>query len=144
LGTPGTAFWALAIVQAWGLAGYMMIIYVAGLTAISNDYLEAAIIDGATARQQLCHIILPLMMPSITECLFLSILNTLKVYDVNLALTGGGPYRSSEAVTMNVYTTAFAENQLGYGSAKAIIMAIIIIGVTLIQVAITSKKEVQV
>lgn len=84
------------------------------------------------------------MMPSITECLFLSILNTLKVYDVNLALTGGGPYRSSEAVTMNVYTTAFAENQLGYGSAKAIIMAIIIIGVTLIQVAITSKKEVQV
>ena len=144
LGTPGTAFWALAIVQAWGLAGYMMIIYVAGLTAISNDYLEAAIIDGATARQQLCHIILPLMMPSITECLFWSILNTLKVYDVNLALTGGGPYRSSEAVTMNVYTTAFAENQLGYGSAKAIIMAIIIIGVTLIQVAITSKKEVQV
>lgn len=143
LGTPGTSFWALAIVQVWGLAGYMMIIYVAGLTAISNDYLEAAIIDGATARQQLFRIILPLMMPSITECLFLSMLNTLKVYDVNLALTGGGPYRSSEAITMNVYTTAFAENQLGYGSAKAIIMALIIIAVTLIQVAITSRKEVQ-
>ena len=79
----------------------------------------------------------------ITECLFLSLLNSFKVYDVNLALTGGGPYRSSEAITMNVYTTAFSENQLGYGSAKAIIMALIVIGITLLQVAITSRKEVQ-
>lgn len=114
LGTPSTAFWGLAIVQIWGMAGYMMIIYVAGLTTIPSDYLEAAIIDGATARQQLTKIVLPLLMPSITECLFLSLLNSFKVYDVNLALTGGGPYRSSEAITMNVYTTAFSENQLGY------------------------------
>ena len=143
LGTPSTAFWGLAIVQIWGMAGYMMIIYVAGLTTIPSDYLEAAIIDGATARQQLTKIVLPLLMPSITECLFLSLLNSFKVYDVNLALTGGGPYRSSEAITMNVYTTAFSENQLGYGSAKAIIMALIVIGITLLQVAITSRKEVQ-
>ena len=95
------------------------------------------------ARQQLTRILLPLMMPSVTECLFLSLLNSFKVYDVNLALTGGGPYRSSEAITMNVYTTAFSENQLGYGSAKAVIMALIIIGITLLQVAITSRKEVQ-
>ncbi len=120
LGTPATSFWALAIVQAWGFAGYMMIIYVAGLTAISSDYIEAAVIDGATAGQQLRHVILPLMMPA-----------------------GGGPYRSSEAITMNVYTTAFAESQLGYGSAKAIIMALVIIAVTLLQVKLTSKKEVQ-
>ena len=143
LGTPATSFWALAIVQAWGFAGYMMIIYVAGLTAISSDYIEAAVIDGATAGQQLRHVILPLMMPAITECLFLSLLNSFKVYDVNLSLTGGGPYRSSEAITMNVYTTAFAESQLGYGSAKAIIMALVIIAVTLLQVKLTSKKEVQ-
>ena len=143
LGTPSTAFWGLAIVQIWGMAGYMMIIYVAGLTTIPSDYLEAAIIDGATARQQLTKIVLPLLMPSITECLFLSLLNSFKVYDVNLALTGGGPYRSSEAITKNVYTTAFSENQLGYGSAKAIIMALIVIGITLLQVAITSRKEVQ-
>ena len=95
------------------------------------------------ARQQLTRILLPLMMPSVTECLFLSLLNSFKVYDVNLALTGGGPYRSSEAITMNVYTTAFSENQLGYGSAKAVIMALIIIGITLLQVAITSRKEVR-
>ena len=143
LGTPATSFWALAIVQAWGFAGYMMIIYVAGLTAISSDYIEAAVIDGATAGQQLRHVILPLMMPAITECLFLSLLNSFKVYDVNLSLTGGGPYRSSEAITMNVYTTAFSESQLGYGSAKAIIMALVIIAVTLLQVKLTSKKEVQ-
>ncbi len=143
LGTPQTAFWALAIVQTWGMAGYMMIIYVAGLTSISQDYIEAAIIDGASAVQLLKSVIIPLIMPAITECLFLSILNTLKVYDVNLALTGGGPYRSSEAITMNVYQTAFAESQLGYGSAKAIIMALIIIGFTLLQVAATSQKEVE-
>lgn len=143
LGTPATAFWGMAIVQIWGMSGYMMIIYVSGLTTIPSDYLEAAIIDGANARQQLTRILLPLMMPSITECLFLSLLNSFKVYDVNLALTGGGPYRSSEAITMNVYTTAFSENQLGYGSAKAVIMALIIIGITLLQVAITSRKEVQ-
>ena len=143
LGTPATSFWALAIVQAWGFAGYMMIIYVAGLTAISSDYIEAAVIDGATAGQQLRHVILPLMMPAIPECQFQSLLNSFKVYDVNLSLTGGGPYRSSEAITMNVYTTAFAESQLGYGSAKAIIMALVIIAVTLLQVKLTSKKEVQ-
>lgn len=143
LGTPKTAFWGLAIVQIWGMAGYMMIIYVAGLTTIPSDYLEAAIIDGATARQQLTQIIMPLLMPSFTQCLFLSLLNSFKVYDVNLALTGGGPYRSSEAITMNVYTTAFSENQLGYGSAKAIVMSLVIITITLIQVVITSKREVQ-
>lgn len=143
LGTPQTSFWALAIVQTWGMAGYMMIIYVAGLTSISQDYIEAAIIDGAGAARLLKDVIIPLIMPAITECLFLSVLNTLKVYDVNLALTGGGPYRSSEAITMNVYQTAFSESQLGYGSAKAIIMALIIIGLTLVQVAVTSRKEVE-
>lgn len=143
LGTPGTAFWGLAIVEVWKLSGYLMLIYIAGLTTLGKEYIEAATIDGANGRQVLRHIILPLLMPSITQCLFLSILNTFKVYDVNLALTAGGPFRSSEAITMNVYQTAFFENQMGLGSAKALILVIFIVVVTQIQVYVTSKSEVQ-
>lgn len=143
LGTPGTAFWGLAIVEVWKLSGYLMLIYIAGLTTLGKEYLEAATIDGANKRQVLKNIILPLMMPSITQCLFLSILNTFKVYDVNLALTAGGPFRSSEAITMNVYQTAFFENQMGLGSAKALLLVVFIVIVTQIQVYFTSRNEVQ-
>lgn len=144
LGTPETSFWAMAIVQVWSSAGYMMIIYVAGLSAISNDYIEAAVLDGANSMQVLLHVKLPLIMPAITECLFLSLLNAMKVYDLNISLTGGGPYRTSEAITMNVFQTAFTESQMGYGAAKAFIMAVVVVAMTLLQVAITSKREVQV
>lgn len=143
LGTPATAFWGLAIVEIWKLSGYLMLIYIAGLTTLGKEYVEAARIDGANGRQVLKHVVLPLLMPSITQCLFLSILNTFKVYDVNLALTAGGPFRSSEAITMNVYQTAFFENQMGLGSAKALLLVVFIVIVTQIQVYFTSKSEVQ-
>lgn len=141
--TESSSFWAMVVVMSWSMAGYMMIIYVAGLTSISNDYIEAAIIDGAHQRHVLRYIILPLLMPSITQCLFLSTVNSLKVYDLNISLTNGNPFRLSEAVTMNVYQTAFSSNQMGYGSAKALLLVLVIAAVSLIQVAITSRKEVE-
>lgn len=141
--TGTSSFWAMVIVMSWSMSGYMMIIYLAGLTSISDDYLEAATVDGAKQRHVLFQIVLPLIMHSITQCLFLSIVNCLRVYDLNISLTNGNPFRQSEAVTMNVYQTAFSANQLGYGSAKALILVAIIALISIAQVLITSRKEVQ-
>ena len=113
-----------------------------GLRPASTGLIAAACID--VVLQVLLHVKLPLIMPAITECLFLSLLNAMKVYDLNISLTGGGPYRTSEAITMNVFQTAFTESQMGYGAAKAFIMAVVVVAMTLLQVAITSKREVQV
>lgn len=140
--TQESSFWALVIVMTWSSSGYMMIIYLAGLTSVSTDYIEAAVVDGAKSRHILFKVILPLIMPSVTQGLFLSIVNSLRMYDLNISLTNGNPFRLSEAVTMNVYQTAFSSNQLGYGSAKAMILVIVIAVISLLQVALTSKKEV--
>lgn len=140
--TGDSSFWALVIVMTWSQAGYMMIIYLAGLTSISDDYLEAARVDGAKSHHVLFRIVVPLIMPSITQCLFLSIVNCLRMYDLNISLTNGNPFRLSEAVTMNVYETAFASNKMGYGSAKAFVLVFIIAVISLIQVRLTSRKEV--
>ncbi len=140
--TGESSFWALVIVMTWSQAGYMMIIYLAGLTSISDDYLEAARVDGARPHHVLLRIVLPLIMPSVTQCLFLSIVNCLRMYDLNISLTNGNPFRMSEAVTMNVYQTAFSSNQLGYGSAKAFVLVLIIALISICQVALTSRKEV--
>lgn len=140
--TASSSFWALVIVMTWSSSGYMMIIYLAGLTSVSTDYIEAAVVDGAKSRHILFKVILPLIMPSVTQGLFLSIVNSLRMYDLNISLTNGNPFRLSEAVTMNVYQTAFSSNQLGYGSAKAMILVIVIAVISLLQVALTSKKEV--
>ncbi|MEA4927439.1 MAG: sugar ABC transporter permease, partial [Candidatus Limiplasma sp.] len=141
--TGASSFWAMVIVMSWSMSGYMMIIYLAGLTSISEDYIEAATVDGAKQRHVLFQIVLPLIMHSITQCLFLSIVNCLRVYDLNISLTNGNPFRQSEAVTMNVYQTAFSSNQLGYGSAKALILVAIIALISILQVWYTSRKEVQ-
>lgn len=141
--TGESSFWALVIVMSWSQSGYMMIIYLAGLTSISDDYLEAAKVDGAKSHHVLTRIILPLIMPSITQCLFLSIVNCLRMYDLNISLTNGNPFRMSEAVTMNVYQTAFSSNKMGLGSAKAFVLVFIIALISICQVALTSRKEVQ-
>ena len=120
-----------------------MVIYIAGITAISPEYTEAAQIDGANSRHILRHIILPLVMPAITQCLFMSTLNAFKIYDLNVSLTGGGPYRSSEAFTMNIYNTAFMSRQMGLGAAKSLLFIIMIIIITEVQVHLTRRKEVQ-
>lgn len=143
LGTEATAFWGIVIVSVWQGAGYLMVIYIAGLTNVPTDLLEAAAIDGAKSRQILRHIVLPLIMPAVTVCLFLSISWTFKSFDLNFSLTQGGPFRSTESVAMNIYVEAFKNNRYGLGSAKAIVFFIVVTVITMVQVSITKKREVE-
>ena len=135
LGTPATAFWGLCIVQAWSFVGYYMLLYIAGFTALPSDCLESARVDGANARQTLFRIIVPLMRNTFTRCLFLSIVNSFKIYTVNMALTDGGPWGSSEGIAMNT------ENSMGYGSAKSLVFTTFVILFTALQLYLTSKGE---
>ena len=132
------------VVATWQMAGYMMVIYIAGLQSISDDVMEAANVDGASYWQALFRIRLPLLMPSITICLFLTLSNCFKIYDVNLALTGGGPANATEMVSMNIFNEIFAKSNYGYGQAKAIVFFIIVSVITMFQVRLTSKREVEV
>ncbi|MGH4137881.1 carbohydrate ABC transporter permease [Clostridium sp.] len=143
LADPKKAFWTLVIVTVWQYSGYMMIIYVAGFMNVPKDILEAASIDGASGFKKMKSIILPMMVPSFTVCLFLSIQKGFMAYDVNLALTGGGPYHTTELISMHVYNKAFLSQQYGTGQAEALILFIIVATITLIQVNITKKMEVE-
>lgn len=140
---PSTAFWALIIVTTWQSAGYVMIIYVTGIMSIEADVLEAARIDGASPFRTLVSIKLPLMMQAFTISLFLTMRNAFMAYDVNLSLTNGGPYRSTELISMHVYTEAFDFGNFGTGQAKAVIMFIIIALAAITQVTISKRMEVQ-
>ena len=139
-------YWGLIILMAWQQVGYMMIIYIAGLQSIPNDYLEAARIDGATTWQTLWRIKIPNLMPSITICLFLTLTNSFKLFDQNLALTGGEPAHASELIALNIYNTFYVRSGAqwkGIGQAKAVIFCIIVVIISLIQLRATRSKEVQ-
>lgn len=136
------AFYAMIVVATWQMAGYMMIIYIAGLEAVSDDVLEAASVDGASWLQTLTYIKLPLIMPSITICLFMTLSNCFKIYDVNVSLTGGGPNNATQMVAMNIFNEIFTKSKFGYGQAKAIVLFIIVAIITLLQVHFTKDKEV--
>ena len=139
-------FIGLVILMCWQQIGYMMIIYIAGLQSIPGDYLEAARIDGATERQILWKIKLPNLMPSITICLFLSLTNGFKLFDQNLALTGGDPAHKTEMLALNIYQTFYGRSGpqwKGYGQAKAVIFCILVIAISLFQLRATRSKEVQ-
>ncbi|MCZ8516449.1 sugar ABC transporter permease [Paenibacillus filicis] len=144
LGDENTAFWGIVIVFAWQTAGYFMVIYIAALMNLPKDVMEAAQIDGAKPWQLLTRIIVPLIMPAVTVCLFLAISNSFKMFDLNLALTKGGPFKSTESVALNIYTEAFQNNRFGLGTAKAFIFFIVVAVITSIQVRITKSKEVEV
>ena len=143
LGTPQTAFWGIAIVSIWQWTGYTMIIYVAGINSISADVQEAAMLDGATGLQKFFRVTLPLIMPSVTICLFWTITRACTMFDLPFALTAGGPFRSSETIAMNIYTEAFTRNNYGLGSAKAMLFFAAVLIVAQLQVFVTSKQEVQ-
>jgi len=143
LADPKKAFWSLVIVAVWQYSGYMMIIYVAWFMNVPKDILEAASIDGANGFKKMKSIILPMMIPSFTVCLFLSLQRGFMAYEVNLALTGGGPYKTTELISMHVYNKAFLSQQYGSGQAEALILFIIVATITLIQVSITKKMEVE-
>ena len=139
-------FWGLIILMCWQQIGYMMIIYIAGLQAIPSDYIEAATIDGASPWQTLWKVKLPNLMPSITICLFLSLTNGFKLFDQNLALTGGEPAHASELIALNIYQTFYFRSGpqwKGIGQAKAVLFCIIVVAISLIQLKATRSKEVQ-
>ncbi len=134
---------ALVVVTTWQMAGYVMIVYITGIMAIPDDVLEAANVDGASFLQTLFRVKFPLLMPSFTICLFLTLSNCFKIYDVNIALTGAGPNYQSEMFSLNIYNEIFELSNFGYGQAKAIIFFLIIAIITMFQVRITKSKEVE-
>jgi raffinose/stachyose/melibiose transport system permease protein len=139
---PQSALLALSVVITWQMAGYIMIIYITGIQSIPEEVIEAAHVDGAGFWRTLLKIKFPLIMQSFTVCLFLTLSNCFKIFDVNLSLTGGGPYSSTELFAMNIYREIFSLNNYGYGQAKAIVFFLIAASLTLVQVSITKKKEV--
>ena len=143
LSEPTNSFVALVVVSVWQLSGYMILIYVAGFMGLNEDVMEAASIDGATGWVKLKSIILPLMMSSITICLFLTLSRAFMVYDVNLSLTGGAPYGTTEMAAMHVYEKAFTSRQFGVGQAEALILFIIVAVISGLQVYLTKKQEVE-
>lgn len=137
-------YWGLIILYNWQKIGYLMIIYIAGIQSISGDLLEAAEIDGANKRQILSKIILPLTTPSITICLFLTLTDTFKMYDQNLALTGGAPANQTRMLAMDIYETYYNRRGFaGIGQAKAVIFTILVLLIAMIQLRITRSKEVE-
>ena len=141
-----TAFWGLVILMCWQQIGYMMIIYIAGLQNVPLDLLEAARIDGANERQSLFRIKLPMVMPSITICLFLSLTNAFKLFDQNLSLTNGQPGKDSQLLALNIYDTFYGRSGpqwKGIGQAKAVVFFIVVAAIALIQLRATRSKEVQ-
>ena len=137
-------FWGLVILVGWQQIGYMMIVYIAGLQAIPGDIQEAAMIDGATRMQRLFRITIPNMMPSITICTFLTITNSFKLFDQNLALTGGEPLHKTEMLALNIYNTFYGRvGAEGVGQAKAVVFFVIVVVIGLLQLKTTRDKEVQ-
>ncbi len=141
---PTFGFWGLVILMNWQMIGYMMIIYIAGIQNIPGDILEAAKVDGAGAFVTLRKIIIPSVMPSVTICLFLTITNSFKLFDQNLALTAGAPSDRTQMVALNIYETFYSRNGYeGVGQAKAVVFFIIVAVIALAQLYLTRRKEVE-
>ena len=137
-------FWSLIILLCWQQIGYMMIIYIAGLQAIPGAVMEASQIDGANGLQRLFKVTIPMMMPSITICMFLSITNGFKLFDQNLSLTAGEPMKMSEMMALNIYNTFYGRvGWEGVGQAKAVLFFLLVVGIGLWQIKATRSKEVQ-
>ncbi|MCR4631136.1 MAG: sugar ABC transporter permease [Treponema sp.] len=137
-------FWGLVILTNWQLIGYMMVIYIAGLQNIPSEILEAASIDGASPLKTLFKIKIPMVMPSITICMFLTLTNSFKMFDQNLALTNGAPGTDTEMLALNIYKTFYGRSGFqGVGQAKAVIFFIIVAIIAFIQLKLTNKKEIE-
>lgn len=137
-------FWGLVVLMNWQLIGYIMIIYIAGLSNVPTDILEAAKVDGAGALTTLFKITIPSVMPSITICLFLTITNSFKMFDQNLALTAGAPSGSTKMLALDIYETFYGKIGFeGVGQAKAVIFFIIVAAIALTQLILTRRKEVE-
>ncbi len=137
-------FWGLVVLMNWQLIGYMMIIYIAGIQNISPDLIEAAEIDGANKRQILFGITIPNVMPSITICTFLTLTNSFKLFDQNLALTKGAPGKETQMLALDIFNTFYSRNGYeGVGQAKAVVFFLIVAAIAFIQLRLTRSKEVE-
>lgn len=137
-------FWGLVILNNWQLIGYMMVIYIAGIQNIPGDLTEASAIDGATPAKTLFKITIPMVMPSITICMFLTLTNSFKMFDQNLALTGGAPGKETQMLALDIYKTFYGRiGWAGVGQAKAVIFFIIVAIIAFIQLRATRSKEVE-
>lgn len=135
-------FWGLVFLLNWQLIGYMMVIYIASLQNIPSELNEAARIDGATPLSILRHITIPMVMPAVTICLFLTITNSFKLFDQNLALTGGAPARETSMLALDIFNTFYGRiGWQGVGQAKAVVFFIIVALIAFIQLKITGRKE---
>lgn len=143
LSNQKTGFFGLVILTIWQMAGYYMLIYIAAIQNVPTEVIEASKIDGANAFQRTWNITMPLIRPAFTICLFLTLSNSFKLYDQNLSLTNGGPADSTTMLAMNIYRTAFVNNQFGQAQAKAVIFFIVVAVVGLTQVYLSSRKEVE-
>lgn len=148
---PNQAFLAILIVSTWQYAGYIMMIYVTGLQTVPRDVMEASAVDGANALKTLLHVKLPMIANTFTVCIFLTLVNSFKQFDLNFAITNGAPSRilgakavaSTEFLALNIYHTAIAKNQYAQGQTKAVVFFIILAIVSLTQVAISKRREVE-
>ena len=138
-------FWGLVILTNWQLIGYMMVIYIAGLQNIPSDVLEAAQIDGSSSLRTLFKIKIPMVMPSITICTFLTLSNSFKMFDQNLALTAGAPEKTTEMLALNIYQTFYNRNANWHGvaQAKAVVFFLIVALIAFLQLKITNSKEIE-
>lgn len=141
---PKYGFWGLVVLMNWQMIGYMMIIYIAGISNVPGDILEAAKVDGAGYFTTLFKVIIPSVMPSITICLFLTITNSFKLFDQNLALTAGAPSGRTRMMALDIYETFYGRiGDEGIGQAKSVIFFVIVAAVSLTQLFLTRRKEVE-
>ena len=137
-------FWGLVILMNWQLIGYMMVIYVAGLQNVPPEMIEAAEIDGASAWQTLIKVKIPMVMPSITICLFLTLSNSFKLFDQNLALTAGAPSKKTAMLALDIYNTFYGRTGYeGVGQAKAVLVFIVVAVIALGQLVLTKRREIE-
>ncbi len=140
----GYGFWGLVILMCWQQIGYMMIIYISGIQNIPGELIEAAKIDGAAPRQILWNVTIPMVMPSITICTFLTLTNSFKLFDQNLALTNGEPSNMSELLALNIYYTFYGRTGYeGVGQAKAVVFFVLVALIAVVQTRLTRSREVQ-
>jgi len=143
LSMPDMSFWSIVIVAVWHSAGYFMVIYLAALQGVPRDLLEASEIDGAGRMRRLWSVTLPLIRPAMTVCFFLAISSSFKAFDLNFSLTRGGPFGSTESLALQIYSDAFVKNLFTYGAAKAVVFFLVLAGITLVQVGVMKRKEVE-
>lgn len=144
IGNPSYSFFAILILSLWGGVGYLMVIYIAALQNVPQPLKEAAAIDGAKSSQIFRHVTLPMMYPAVTIGLFLTLNGSFKVFEAVFALTGGGPGRATQVIALNIYEEAFAfSNRYGYASAKAMILFGVVFLITLVQLWIMKRREVE-